>query len=434
MKVGIVNFGCPKNLVDVELMTGICIDYGYEVTLNPEEADIVIVNTCAFIHDAQKESLSAIFDLISIEKPIIVTGCLSQKYKEELKEEIPEIFGFLGTSEIEKIGDVIKAFENKEIHKMYSVNSNPEIFYPEKIKRGHITVGSSAYLKIAEGCNYKCAYCVIPQLRGHYHSRSMDNICKEAKELADMGVSEIILIAQDTSYYGYDKFSKSMLAELLNRLNDIENITWIRVLYMYPSMIDDELIDTVKNCSKVVKYFDIPMQHSHPDILKKMNRPVMDYEELIAKIRSKIPDAAIRTSLIVGFPTETDEHFEHLLKFVGKVRFDRLGVFEFSREEGTPAYDMKPQISQKIKKERKRIIMQEQSKISLEINKSFIGKEIPVLIEAIPSTGDIIARSFRDAPEIDGLVYIKNSDRIFSPGDIEIVTITDANEYDLFAE
>ncbi len=434
MKVGIVNFGCPKNLVDVELMTGICIDYGYEITLNPEEADIVIVNTCAFIHDAQKESLSAIFDLISIGKPIIVTGCLSQRYKEELKKEIPEIFGFLGTSEIEKIGDVIKAFENKEIHKMYSVNENPEIFYPEKITRGHITVGSSAYLKIAEGCNYNCAYCIIPKLRGHYHSRSIDNIVKEAKKMADIGISEIILIAQDTSYYGFDKFSKSMLSELLKRLNEIDNINWIRVLYMYPSMIDDELIDTVAECEKVVKYFDIPMQHSHPEILKKMNRPVMDYEKLISKIREKIPHAAIRTSLIVGFPTETDEHFEHLLNFVKNVRFDRLGVFEFSREEGTQAYDMKPQILSKIKKERKKIIMQEQSKISLEINQNFIGQRLPVLIEAIPSSGDIIARSFRDAPEIDGLVYIKNSDRIFNPGDIEEVTIADANEYDLFAE
>ncbi len=434
MKVGIVNFGCPKNLVDVELMTGICIDYGYEITLNPDEADIVIVNTCAFIHDAQKESLSAIFDFIREEKPIIVTGCLSQKYKEELKEEIPEIFGFLGTSEIEKIGDVVRAFENKDIHKMYSVNEAPEIFYPEKIKRGHITVGSSAYLKIAEGCNYGCAYCVIPKLRGHYHSRSIDNICREAKELADMGVSEIILIAQDTSYYGYDKFSKSMLSELLKRLNEIENINWIRVLYMYPSMIDAELIDTIANCEKVVKYFDIPMQHSHPEILKKMNRPVMDYEALISKIREKIPYAAIRTSLIVGFPSEAQEHFEHLLNFVREVKFDRLGVFEFSREEGTLAYDMKPQIPQKTKKERKKIIMHEQSKISLEINKRFIGQNLQVLIEAVPSSGDIIARSFRDAPDIDGLVYIKNSDRIFTPGDIETVKIISADEYDLFAE
>jgi len=431
--VGIINHGCPKNLVDSELMLGVVEKAGYKTTLDIEKSDIVIVNTCAFIQDAQKESIATLVELITNKKTVVVAGCLPQKYKQELMEELPEIFAFIGPNDIEKIGDIIKDFEEGQIKTIYNVTENPSIIYPENIERVHITVGSSAYIKIAEGCNYNCAYCVIPKLRGKYHSRSIDNIYREALKLAKDGVSEIILIAQDTSYYGYDKFGAPVLASLLEKLNTIEELDWIRVMYTYPSMINDELISAIKNCDKVVKYLDIPLQHSHPDILARMNRPKMDYRDLIKKIRKEIPDITLRTSLIVGFPGETEEEFNDLVNFVKELEFDRLGVFEFSREKDTAAYSMKPQVLSKVKKQRKKLIMELQAEISKEKNKSFIGKKIPVLIETVISNGQIIARSFRDAPEIDGLVYIE-SDKVLSPGDIEFAEVYDASEYDLFAK
>ena len=431
--VGVISHGCPKNLVDTELMLGYLADAGYETTLDVEKSDIVLVNTCAFIEDAQRESIATLVELIDNGKPVIVAGCLPQKYKGELKEELPEIFAFIGPADIGKIADIVKDFEAQQIKTIYNVTETPMILYPENVERQHITVGSSAYIKIAEGCNYKCAYCIIPQLRGKYHSRSIDNIYKEAKQLAKDGISEIILIAQDTSYYGFDKFGAPILASLLEKLNTIDELDWIRIMYTYPSMINDELIRAIKNCDKVVKYLDIPLQHSHPDTIKRMNRPVMNYKELLSKIRREIPDIVLRTSLIVGFPGETEEEFNHLVDFVKEIRFDRLGVFEFSREKGTSAYDMKPQIPSKTKKERKKIIMELQAKISKEINESFVGKKIPVLIESITSEGEIIARSYRDAPDIDGVVYVE-TDEIVSPGDVLKATVTAADEYDLYAK
>jgi len=432
LTVGIINHGCPKNLVDSEVMLGFLEEAGYKTTLDIEKSDIVLVNTCAFIQDAQQESISTLLELIEIKKPIIVAGCLPQKYKEELKKELPEIFAFIGPADISKIAGIVKDFESQEIKSIYNVSEEPNVFYPENIERVQITVGSSSYIKIADGCNYKCAYCVIPKLRGRYHSRNIDNIYNEAVKLAKKGVSEVILIAQDTSYYGYDKFGAPMLASLLEKLNTIEELDWIRVMYAYPSMINDELISAIKNCDKVVKYLDIPLQHSHPDVLKRMNRPVSDYRALIKKLRQEIHDIALRTSIIVGFPGETQEEFNDLLEFVKDVRFDRLGVFEYSKEKDTQAYSMKPQILSKIKKQRKKIIMEEQAKISKEINESFIGKKIPVLIESIISNGQIIARSYRDAPDIDGLVYIE-TDKVVSPGDVELAEVISGTEYDLFA-
>ena len=431
--VGVISHGCPKNLVDTELMLGYLDKAGYKTTLNIEEADIVLVNTCAFIADAQQESIGTIVELIDIQKPVIVAGCLPQKFKKELMQELPEIFAFIGPADLSKIADIVKDFEAQQIKTIYNVTEAPSIIYPENVKRLQITVGSSSYIKIAEGCNYNCAYCIIPKLRGRYHSRSIDNIYKEAVELAQKGVSEIILIAQDTSYYGFDKFGAPILASLLEKLNTIEELDWIRVMYTYPSMINDELISAIKNCEKVVKYLDIPLQHSHPDMLKRMNRPPMDYRGLIKKLRNEIPNIALRTSLIVGFPAETQEEFDDLYEFVKEARFDRLGVFEFSKEEGTPAFDMKPQISAKLKKERKKKIMELQATISKEINENLIGKQIPVLIETIFSNGKIIARSYKDAPEIDGVVYI-NTDKILSPGDVTLATVTGASEYDLIAK
>ncbi len=425
--IGILQFGCAKNLVDMELMIGLLVKNGYKYSLNPDDENIktVIINTCSFIHDAEKESIRAIMDMISKNKRIILTGCLVQKYQEELTKLLPEITNFIGVSNYDKI---IEAIENK---KYINISKEPSYCYREDIKREQITVGSSSYIKIAEGCYYNCGYCVIPQLRGSYKSRKIENIVNEAKELADKGVSEIILIAQDTTSYGLDIYKKPMLATLLKELNNIDNLNWIRVMYAYPTNFNDELINAIATLNKVVKYIDIPLQHSHPDVLKRMKRPAIDYEKFIKKIRNKIPNVSIRTSFIVGYPQETQEEFEHLCDFVKKIKFDKVGVFAYSREKNTYAYNLKPQITAKIKNKRKSELMKIQKNISLNINKSFIKKTIPCIIEELHSDGRIVARSYKDAPEVDGLVYIKSNEYL-TPGDIVDVTITKATCYDLY--
>lgn len=430
-KVALISHGCAKNLVDSELMLGILKDSGYLITLDESESDIVIVNTCSFIHDAEKESVQSIFDMLSQGKRVVVTGCLPQKYQLELKELLPEVVGFVGTSDLSKIGEVISSVEKKK--SVYCVSQKPEYIYPEMVQRQQITLGASSYLKIAEGCDYKCGYCVIPRLRGGYKSRPIENIVKEAQELVSKGVNEIILIAQDTTAYGRDLYGRYALAELLEKLNNIKDLQWIRVMYTYPSTFSDELIDAFASLDKVVKYVDIPLQHSHPDMLKAMFRPVLDYESLIEKMRKKIDGVTIRSTFIVGYPSESEEHFEHLYNFIEKMRFDKVGVFEYCREKGTPSYSMKPQILSKVKKERRKKIMQLQQGISKEINESFIGKVLPCIVETVDAKGHVAARSYRDAPEVDGYVYVK-SDRLLVPGDIEDVKIVSASEYDLFGE
>ena len=432
-KVALINHGCSKNLVDSELMLGMLADEGIEITLDETKADIVIVNTCSFIHDAEKESVQSILQMVNENKKVIITGCLPQKHKEELKKAIPEAIAMLGTTDIKKIVEVVKKIDNKENDFIYEIAEKPQYIYPENVQRQQITIGSSSYIKIADGCNYRCGYCIIPQLRGEYHSRDIEHIVQEAKHLGEKGVAEIVLIAQDTTSYGIDIYGKPSLARLLRELNKIKEIDWIRVMYTYPSMIDDELIDAFAECEKVVKYIDMPLQHSHTEILRAMRRPVMDYEELISKIRTKIPDVALRTTFIVGYPGETDECFEDLYKFVEKMRFDRMGVFEFSKERNTVAYSLPHQVYAKVKKQRKNKLMQLQQRISKEINETFIGKELPCLIEAITQEQTVIARSYRDAPEIDGLVYIE-TDRELIPGDIEKIKITCADEYDLYGQ
>ena len=430
-KVALINHGCSKNLVDSELMLGMLAEEGIEVTLDESKADIVIVNTCSFIHDAEKESVQSILQMVNENKKVIITGCLPQKHKEELKEAIPEAIAMLGTTDIKKIVDVVKKIDNKENDFIYEIAEKPQYIYPENVERQQITIGSSSYIKIADGCNYRCGYCIIPQLRGEYRSRDIEHIVREAKHLGEKGVAEIVLIAQDTTSYGIDIYGKPSLARLLRELNKVEEIDWIRVMYTYPSMIDDELINAFAECEKVVKYIDMPLQHSHPEILRAMRRPVMDYEALISKIRTKSPDVALRTTIIVGYPGETDECFEDLYNFVEKMRFDRMGVFEFSKERNTVAYSLPHQVYAKVKKQRKNKLMQLQQKISKEINETFIGKKLPCLIEAVTQEQTVIARSYRDAPEIDGLVYIE-SDRELIPGDIENIEITCADEYDLY--
>lgn len=432
MKISLINHGCAKNLVDAELLLGILNENGYEITLDETDAEIVIVNTCSFIHDAEKESVQSILEMVEADKKVIVTGCLSQKHKDELKEAIPELAGMIGTSNLEDIIKIVKNIENNNEYKSI-IPEKPHYLYPEKVTRQQITMGASSYLKIGEGCNYQCGYCIIPKLRGKYVSRPIENIVKEANELANKGVTELILIAQDTSSYGIDLYGKQALPQLLEELNKIQNLSWIRIMYAYPTQMTDELIDAIAKLDKVVKYVDIPLQHSHPRILKEMKRPVMDYRELVEKIRKRIPNVSVRTSLIVGYPGETEEEFEHLYSFVKDVRFDRMGAFEYSKEKGTYSYSLKEQVPAKIKHQRRNKLMELQQKISLENNEKYIGTTIKCIVEGYTDDGVIILRSEHDAPEIDGVVYA-TSNRPIVPGDIENVKITRADEYDLFGE
>ena len=424
-KIALVSHGCAKNLVDSELILGILKDNGYEITLNEDETDTVIVNTCSFICDAERESIRSILELVDKGKRVFVTGCLSQKHPEELKKEIPEIAGVLGTTDFTKIVEVLES-ENY----VSEVNPNPEYIYPENVERQQITMGASSYIKIADGCNYRCGYCIIPYLRGNYHSRKIENIVEEAKELVQKGVTEIILVAQDTTGYGIDIYKKPMLPKLLEELNQIDGLGWIRVMYAYPTQMSDELLDTIARLDKVVKYVDIPLQHSHPEMLKMMNRPSFDYRPMIENIRKRIPGVSIRTAFIVGYPGETEEHFEHLCEFVRDMKFDRMGVFKYSREKGTPSYNMPNRVGAREANKRYKKLMEIQQGISAERNAKLVGKILPCIIECFSDDGEVIARTQYDAPEIDGVVNIK-TDKQVVPGDIEMVKITAASEYDL---
>ena len=432
MKIALINHGCAKNLVDSELMLGTLDKYGYKITLDENDADIVIINTCSFIHDAEKESVDSILEMINEGKKVIVAGCLPQKYKDELKQAIPEISGMIGST---KPADIIKILNN-----IRSQNGEDEIIqdvpkyeYPEDVERQQITVGASSYIKIGDGCNYECGYCIIPKLRGKYVSRPVENIVNEAKNLAKKGVAEIVLIAQDTSSYGIDLYGHQALPKLLEELNKIDGISWIRIMYAYPTQMTDELLDTIAQCEKVVKYVDIPLQHSHPEMLKRMNRPSFDYREMIKNIRKRVPNVAIRTAFIVGYPGETEEEFEHLYNFVKDMKFNKMGVFEYSREKGTPSYSMKPLVPKKVMHERYKKLMELQQGISKKVNESYIGKTLPCIIENYTDDGYVVARTQNDAPEVDGVVYIKTDEQLV-PGDIENIKIVSCDEYDLIGE
>jgi len=428
LKIGLISLGCPKNLVDSENMLGILKQEGFEVTLDTDNADIALVNTCSFIKEAEIESVRTILSLIEAGKKVVITGCLAQKHNKELQEAIPEAVGFVGAGDYQKIGEVIKNIVDIG-EPVVEISKKPDYKHFDDIKRFHITAGASSYIKIAEGCDYSCAFCIIPSLKGKYNSRTIESIVKEARELGKEGLSEVILIAQDTTNYGRDIYGKPSLARLLEELNGIDEISWIRSMYFYPTSLDDELLSAIAKLEKVVNYVDIPLQHSHPDILKLMGRPTIDNGKIVEKIREKIPDVAIRTAFITGFPCETEEHFEHLHNFVEKYKFDKVGVFEYSKEKNTPSYKLKGHVPAKVKKLRKRQLMELQQGISREINESLVGREIPSIVETVGST--IEGRTYRDAPEIDGIIQIK-TDEILTPGDVVSVKITAASEYDLF--
>lgn len=437
-KIGMISLGCPKNQVDAEHMLALMDAEGWEIVDYVDGCDAVIVNTCGFIDDAKKEAIENILDMVELKKEgviskIIVTGCLAQRYKDEIVKEIPEVDAVIG---IGANGDIIKTVEEVMSGVDTIENYPPQCDLPLEGQRILTTPHYWAYLKIGEGCSNRCTYCTIPSIRGNMRSRSMENVIDEAKQLAESGVKELILIAQDTTSYGLDLYGELKLPELLNELCKIDSIEWIRLLYCYPDRITDELIETMKSQEKVVNYIDLPLQHADDKILKAMNRRGDQalIRNVISKLRTEIPDVVIRTTFIVGFPGEGEEEFETLAEFVNEIEFDRLGVFTFSPQEGTPAFDMEDQVDEDIKTRRSEVIMQDQYSIMEEKNNEKIGKTYKVVVEDYDGYSDsYTGRTYMDAPEIDGLVKF-TSHKDLDIGDFVDVEIFDVEDYDLIGE
>lgn len=437
-KVGMISLGCPKNQVDAEHMLAMMDAEGWEIVDYVDGCDVVIVNTCGFIDDAKKEAIENILDMVELKKEgviskIIVTGCLAQRYKDEIVKEIPEVDAVVG---IGANGDIIKTVEEVMSGVDTIEKYPPQCELPLEGQRILTTPQYWAYLKIGEGCSNRCTYCTIPSIRGNMRSRSMENVIDEAKQLTELGVKELILIAQDTTSYGLDLYGELKLPELLNELCKINSIEWIRLLYCYPDRITDELIETMKNQEKIVNYIDLPLQHADDKILKAMNRRGDQalIRSVISKLRSEIPDVVIRTTFIVGFPGEGEEEFETLAEFVNEIEFDRLGVFTFSPQEGTPAYDMDNQVEDDVKTRRGEVIMQDQYSIMEEKNNEKIGKTYKVVVEDYDGYSDsYTGRTYMDAPEIDGLVKF-TSHKDLDIGDFVDVEIFDIEDYDLIGE
>ena len=449
MNVGFISLGCSKNLIDTEVAIGLFKDNNYKIVNNPEEADILVINTCGFIESAKEEAINTILEMAEYKKKrckyLIAMGCLVQRYYEDLIKALPEVDLFIKIDEYNQLWnkiedlikrDIVEKSKIKTSTKISEIQPLPMPTYNEFMERVVTTGKNYAYLKIGEGCSNKCTYCAIPYIRGPFVSRKEEDIIEEAKQLAGKGITELIIIAQDTTKYGVDIYGENRLADLIEKLSKIRKIKWIRFLYSYPEGITDELIEVVANNKKVAKYFDIPIQHISNSILKRMNRKTNkeNIEKLIEKIRNKIPNVTLRTSLIVGFPGETKEDFEELLEFVEKTKFDKLGVFMYSKEDGTPAAKMPEQIHGNTKKSRYNKIMKKQQEISKEILKSKIGQIVEVLIEDISFDKKYyVGRTMQDVPDIDGLVYIKNDKQ----PDKEILNsfvkceIIKVNDYDL---
>lgn len=443
MQIGIKSLGCPKNFVDTEVICGTLREKGYQISGKIDHSDIVIINTCSFIKDAVEESIEEILNLVKLKKEgkikhIIVTGCLPQRYKDNnLKQEFPEVDAFLGVEDLLEIDKIIKGVLQGE--QIYKVGPEPKFLYNHNTPRTILTPQHYAYIKISEGCQNNCSYCLIPQIRGNHRSRKMEDIIEEVKMISEkQNLSEIILIGQDITLYGFDLYGEYKLAELLEKLSllELNNLKWIRFLYTHPAHYNDELIEVIANYPKICHYLDLPLQHISDKILKRMHRPLKKYDviSLINKLRDRISNLTLRTTFMVGFPGETDQDFEELLNFVKNLRFERLGAFIFSREEGTPAYDFPQQIPMRIKKERLKKLMLTQQSIAKEINSFYMGKEIEVLIDEIKSGKPKIAigRTKGDAPEIDGKVVIRGDKT--KVGKFIKVKVTEASEYDLTGE
>jgi ribosomal protein S12 methylthiotransferase len=438
MKILFVSLGCDKNLVDTEMMLGMLVQKGYTITDDENEADVVVVNTCCFIGDAKQESINTLLEMAELKKNgdikvLVAAGCLAQRYREEIQKEIPEVDTIVGTTAIDTITDAIdEVLHGMQGNHIEDINKTP--VYDKK--RIVTTGGHYAYLKIAEGCDKRCSYCIIPKVRGSYRSIPMDSLLKEARSLVEFGAKEIILVAQETTLYGMDLYGKKSLPELLHRLCEIEGLYWVRILYCYPEEITDELIETIKSEKKVCNYLDIPIQHASDTILKRMGRRTNRSEltAMINKLRNEIPDICLRTTLITGFPGETQEDHELLMEFVDEMEFDRLGVFTYSAEEDTPAATFEDQIDEELKLDRQADIMELQQEIAFEKAEDMIGTSMYVMVEGkVPDEHAYVARSYKDAPNVDGYVFVQTARELMT-GDFVKVKITGSYEYDLIGE
>ena len=486
MKIGLLSLGCPKNLVDGEVMLGIAREAGHEITGDAGDADVLVVNTCAFIDNAKQESIDAILEMAARKREgrcsrLVVTGCLAQRYREELRREIPEIDALLGTGEVPQILDAIGARDSAfgvsdspaarrardavaeplpvylkapvrttgavvshSSHALPTPSAEPrtptriDYIYDASTPRLLTTPGHFAYVKIAEGCDYTCAFCIIPTLRGSYRSRTIDSIVREARALADGGVRELLLVSQDTSFYGIDRGERGALPRLLRELNGIDGLTWIRLLYLYPTTITDDLLDTIAECEKVCRYIDLPLQHASADVLRRMRRPGNRriYDRLLARVRERVPGVSVRTTFIVGFPGETDADFAELDGFVAETAFDHVGVFTYSHEEGTRAFGLPDDVPARTKRRRRNAIMARQKRIVAASQKARRGQEIDVLIDGPSPEHQLVlqGRTEGQAPDIDAVVYLTDCDPgSYGPGALIRARIVDARDYDLVA-
>ena len=438
MKIMFISLGCDKNLVDTEMMLGMLAEKGYQFTDDEQEAEIVVVNTCCFIGDAKEESINTLIEIGQLKetanvKMLIAAGCLAQRYRKEIREQIPEVDVIIGTMAIDKIVEAVEEYQTKQ----YTTFVEDIDRTPVSGKKRVVTTGGHyAYMKIAEGCDKRCSYCIIPKVRGSYRSIPMDTLLKEAATLVEQGVKELILVAQETTLYGTDLYGKKSLPELLRKLSEIRGLYWIRILYCYPEEITEELIDTIAELPKVCHYLDIPIQHASDKILKRMGRRTnqQQLKDKIAMIRSKIPDMCLRTTLITGFPGESQEDHEQSMAFVDEMEFDRLGVFTYSAEEDTPAAGFPDQIEEEVKKDRQADIMELQQEIAFEKAEGMTGQDVLVMIEGkVADENAYVGRTYKDAPNVDGLVFV-NTDRELMTGDFVPVHITGSYEYDLIGE
>lgn len=438
MNVLFVSLGCDKNLVDSEVMLGLLAKKGYSIVDSEEEADVIIVNTCCFIHDAKEESIQTILEMAEYKKDgsvkaLIVTGCLAQRYKQEILDEIEEVDAVLGTTSYDKIVEAIEeALQGKKSLELTDIDALPIV----EGRRLVTTGGHFAYLKIAEGCDKHCTYCIIPKIRGNFRSVPMERLIQEAKELVEQGVKELILVAQETTLYGQDLYGKKSLHILLKELCKISGLRWIRILYCYPEEITDELIQVIKEEDKICKYLDIPIQHASDAVLKRMGRRTSKQQliDTVRKLRAEIPDIALRTTLITGFPGETAEQHEELIRFVDEMEFDRLGVFTYSPEEDTPAATMPKQIEEEVKEDRQAELMELQQEIAFDLAERMIGKEVMVMFEGKVADENVyVGRTYKDAPNVDGLIFVETDEELMS-GDFAMVRVTGALDYDLIGE
>jgi ribosomal protein S12 methylthiotransferase len=438
ISVGIVSLGCAKNQVDAEIMAGALTEAGYVITPVPEQAQIIIVNTCGFIDEAKQEAIDTILEMAEYKKAgscraLIVTGCLAQRYFTEIQESLPEVDGIVGVGGFQDICEAVEKVCSEGGYLNHRDNPDLEYLNGSRIL---FTPKGSAYLKIAEGCDNRCHYCAIPGIRGPFRSRPMEELVQEAERLADEGVRELVLIAQDTTRYGKDLYGEPRLTELIHRLDQIDGVQWIRIMYLYPDEITESLIETIKNCSKVVPYVDLPIQHISTELLKRMNRRGSgeDIRHIFQAFRDNIPGVVIRTSLIVGYPGETQEDFNELKEFVKETRFDRMGIFKYSMEENTVAAKMEPQVEEAVKEERYKALMELQQEISRANNELRVGRVYQTLVEGVSDDGIFyIGRTYAEGPEVDGNVYFTSPEPL-EPGDMADVKILIAEDYDLTGE